>query len=89
MWAAKGRAVETHGGWRQERAAEAPEEEPGCRTVYWGLESCLGSVLGRLSLRFWRRHVHFLRGWRELLLLWPQELGLLPRLSAWGLEGCR
>lgn len=77
MWAVKGRAVETHGVWRQERAgSEAPEEEAGCRTVYEALESCLGNVLGRLSLRCWRSC------WRRcapsrrrlestLLLLWP------------------
>lgn len=32
----------------------APKEQ-GCRTVYQALKSGLGNVLGRLSLRFWRR----------------------------------
>lgn len=55
MRAVKGRAVGAQGGLRQERAAGAPKKEPGCRTVYQALKSSLGNVLGRLSLRFWRR----------------------------------
>lgn len=41
----KGRAVGVHGGWREERAAGAPDKEPGCRTVYKALESDLGTFL--------------------------------------------
>lgn len=63
MWAVKGRAVGTHSGWRQERAG-APNQEPGCRTVDSALESGLGKILGRLSLRFSRKR---LKEWQPLL----------------------
>lgn len=51
MWAAKGSAMETHSGWRLLTRSQAAEP-------FTGMGSCLGSDHGRLSLRFWGRHVH-------------------------------